>query len=248
MKGLLSVFTLIVTISAGYCQSTKSVVRLNNGVLIKGEIVEFVQDEYMIMKVMEGYDMRIPSENIRSFKIKKGKLAAYNPPGNGYFNYTSLGLLFLKANRYDAVDVNMSIHTVNGMRFLDIYKAGLGVGLDRYGTLSALPVYLSVSRDLKQSRVTPIFGASVGYSKMWESETFNEWKDYQNVKGGIFWQLGAGLRINYNKTALIFNYAYKRQNSRLTSVNEIWWWGNSDQSISENHKFRNMTLTVGMEF
>jgi hypothetical protein len=238
----------VLSVSITLAQSTKSVVRLKNGVLMKGEIVEFVQGEYMIMHVMDGYDMRIPAENIQSFKIKKGKLASYNAPENGYFNYTSAGFLFLRTNSFSSVDVNMSVHTLNGYRLFELYSTGLGIGLDRYGTLSSLPVYLSIRRDLKASRVTPVFNANVGYGWMWESDSFNEWEDYETVKGGIYWELGAGLRINYKKTALLFNYAYKRQNSQLTSVNNNWWWRSVESLSVEKHKFRNMVLTVGLEF
>lgn len=242
----IAITVLSVTISLA--QSTKSVVRLKNGVLMKGEIVEFVQDEYMIMHLMDGYDMRIPAENIQSFKIKKGKIASFEAPKNGYFNYTNTGFLFLKTNAFSSVDVNMSVHTLNGYRFLDLYSAGLGVGLDRYGLLSSLPVYVSIRRDLNSSRVTPFFNANAGYGWMWESKSFDQWEDYETVKGGLYWELGAGLRINYKKTALIFNYAYKRQNSKLEMLNNSWWWGGVENSSVENHKFRNMALTVGLEF
>ena len=217
---------------------------------MKGEIVEFVQGEYMIMHVMDGFDMRIPAENIRSFKIKKGTLATYNPPEKGYFNYTYTGLLFTKTNEYDGININMSFHTLNGYRLSGLYSTALGIGLDRYGAISSLPVYLSLRRDLNDSRVTPVINANIGYGWAWESESYNDWEDFQSVKGGLYWELGAGLRINYNKTALIISYAYKRQNTELEMLNDNWWgWGwGSESTVVENHKFRNMTLTVGMEF
>ena len=237
---------LILASSIAFGQSTKSVVKLNNGVILKGEIVEFTRGDYMIIHLMDGYDMRISLEDVRSFKIKDGKLKEYNLPSTGYFNYTSGGFLFLKGGRYDWVEVNMTVHTINGYRFHELYNAGLGVGLDRYGTTTSLPVYLSVRRDLFASRVTPMFNANVGYGWMWESDSYNEWEDFDNVKGGLYWELGAGLRINYKKTALIFNYAYKRQNSELTMTDDFWW--REEDTVVEHHNFRNMTLTVGLEF
>lgn len=241
---LITCCMLILTGSLAFAQSTKSKVVLKNGVLMKGEIVEFVQDDYLIIRVMDGQDMRIPANYIRSFKIKKGKLNTYNIPQKGYYNYTKGGFLFTKANEFDAVNVNMSVHTINGYRYNQFYSAGLGVGLDRYGSTSALPVYLSLNRDLFASRVTPVFSGSIGYSWMWEVN--DGWEDFDDVKGGLFWELGVGLRINYKKTALIFSYAYKHQNSELTITEDLWW--RAENTIVENHKFRNMALTVGMEF
>jgi hypothetical protein len=235
---------LLILSSLVFSQSTKSKVILKNGVMMKGEIVEFVQDDYLIIHVMKGQDMRIPADYIRSFKIKKGKMSTYNLPKQGYYNYTKGGFLFLKANEFDGVQVNMSVHTINGYRYNQFYGAGLGVGLDRYGSTSALPVYLSIYRDLLASKVTPTFNGNIGYGWMWEIN--DGWEEFDQVKGGLYWELGAGLRINYNKTALIFNYAYKRQNSELTISEDLWW--RAENTIKENHKFRNMTLTVGMEF
>ena len=231
--------------SAVFSQETKSKVLLKNGVLMKGEIVEFVQDDYMIMRIMDGTDMRIPANYVQSFKIKKGKLKTFNVPQKGYFNYTRAGFLFLKANEFDWVEVYMSVHTVNGYRLNELYSGGLGVGLDRYGNTSALPVYLSFTRDLFASRVTPTFNANLGYGFMWVANE-DEWNIVDNAKGGIYWEIGAGLRINYKKTALILNYAYKRQNSELTISEDIWW--RAETTVVENHKYRNMTLTVGLAF
>ena len=74
----------------------------------------------------------------------------------------------------------MTVHTINGYRFHQLYNTGLGVGLDRYGTITSLPLYLSVRRDLFASRVTPMFNANVGYGWMWESDSYNEWDDFDN--------------------------------------------------------------------
>ena len=245
-RSIILLAAMIICMTHVYGQRTKSKVVLKSGVHLRGEIVEFVQNEYMIMSVVDGQDLRIPANVIRSFKIKKGKLSTYNLPQQGYFNHTTAGFLFTKADRFDWVHTNMTIHTINGYRYNEFYSGGIGVGLDRYGSISSLPVYVAIRRDLFANKVTPMINTNFGYGWMWESDSFNEWDDFETVRGGIYWEIGAGLRINYRKTAFIINYGYKRQNSELTYFNN-WWWG-GENWVEEKRKFRNMTLTVGMEF
>jgi hypothetical protein len=242
---ILPALLLFITLHA-FGQSTKSVVKLKNGVVLRGEIVEFNQGDYLVIRVIEGQDMRISYDYIKSFKVKDGKFREYTVPEKGYFNYTYGGLLFLKGNSWDWLEANLTFHTVNGYRLNKKYYGGMGIGLDRYGTLTALPVYASLRTDFSDAKVSPTLNANFGYGFMWESTVFDDWENYNDVKGGFYYEIGAGIRVNYKKTALIFNYAYKHQDSELTIVNE-WWW-RAEDIVVEHHKFRNMVLTVGLEF
>ena len=57
----LPIILLLIINSVAISQQTKSKILLKNGVLMKGEIIEFVQDDSLIMRVMDGTDLRIPA-------------------------------------------------------------------------------------------------------------------------------------------------------------------------------------------
>lgn len=239
--------------STAFGQQPKSVVKLTNGVRLKGDIIEYVQDDYMIMHILDGQNLRIPFDyiykfNVRqTFKIPGLRVRGYDLPSKGYFNYTSAGLLFLKAYSYETVKIKPAIHMINGYRFNKRLGTGIGIGLDNYGPTSAFPMYLSIRGNLFSRRITPMFNADLGYSWMWKNDSFDNYLgDFDRVEGGYYWEVGAGIRLNLRSTALILNYAYKHQNSTLTETSTSWWTVNEVRV--EDRKFRNMVLSIGIEF
>jgi len=245
-NGFLIIMLLFCLTGMSKLYGQKSVVHLKNGSSVKGEIIEFKQGDYLVIKIFEGHEAKFFFNEISKYKIRSSDSKSYGLPPLGYFNYTSLGLLFTKTNEWDWVQANATVHMINGYRFHEFASAGLGIGLDRYGVTSAFPVYATIRYDVLENRVTPTFNANVGYAWMWESEAYDEWQEFDEVQGGFYWELGAGLRINYKKAALLFNLSYKHQHAEMTLLNSFWW--PADDIVVEKHNYRNMAFTVGVEF
>ena len=207
------------------------------------------------MHITKAQNLRIPFNYIQSFKItqsfklpgiKRKGVRLFNLPDRGYFNYSSAGVHFLNESEYERVQINPFFHMVNGYRFNEKYGTGIGMGLDNYVHTTALPLYLTIRRDLFPSRITPVLNANLGYGWMWGNGSFNSWDEFDRVEGGLYWEVGMGVRMNLRDTALILNWSCKNQNAVFTKTSTVWW--TVSDVLVENQSFRNMTLSLGVEF
>ena len=237
MKKVLALLLFCLIVSESKAQITK--IHLKNGSSVKGELIEFKQGEFISVKIFDNHIGRFALEDVSKYRIKSRK-SEFGLPDLGYFNYTSLGFLFVE-NDWGGQNAHFTGHTVNGWRFEQFTSTGLGIGLDRYGQVTALPIYASIRRDLFPSRTTPNVYANIGYSVMWEEDGWDFWEEFNTVNGGLYWEIGGGIRINYSRTALFFNMGFKKQHAYLESFGDTW-------SMQETRKLRNINLTMGMEF
>lgn len=232
-----------------YAQIGKTKVKLLDGSKLRGEVFENRVEEFITLSMMDSLKVTIGYENI---KWIKGNTYTYHPfkvKDSGYFNYTSFGLIFLKSNEFSAMHPDWTFHTVNGIRFHPRLRAGIGLGIDRYGESSALPIYLSGRADLLTTRITPVVNLNVGYAPMWIKKSQVEWGDLESVSGGFYWEVGAGVEFHYTKTVLILNLGYKQQSADLEYSNVWWWWGGASGEDAEEHRtFKNIAFTIGLEF
>jgi len=249
-------FIILIAVSFCYCfvsnlvyaQIGKAKVKLLDGSKLRGEVLENRVEEFITLTMMDSLKVTIGYEKI---KWIKGNTYSYHPfqtKDSGYFNYTSFGLIFLKSNEFSVVQPDWTLHTVNGLRLHPRLRVGLGLGIDRYGESSALPIYLSGRADLLTTRITPVANLNVGYAPMWIKKAQIEWGDLESVSGGFYWEIGAGIKFNYTKTALILNLGYKQQSADLEYANVWWWGGESGEDTVEYRTFKNIAFTIGLEF
>ena len=248
MRNVLILIVGMLLSSAVLGQGTKGVIQLKGGSKLKGMVTRTADQGSILIKVAEIDDpISVPFESIVWLKTKQVKYIELPAKRNGYFNLTHGGLIFSKAGEFDAVEPSWTIHTINGYRFHEKIQVGLGLGLDRYGGVSALPIYVNGSYDVLSSRTTPVVNLAVGGAPMWEAKRYDDFLTYEDVKGGVYYGMGLGIKINYVNSALVFMMNYKNQQGSMRVVDEWWWGGGPSQSV-ENRQFRNLSLTVGLEF
>lgn len=241
MRGI-SIIFLILTALNGFSQDRVKV-KMKSGSTITGKLIEYKVDDYLIVEIYDNTNLRIPFNEFQSFKSLKHVQFQLDDERR-YYNYSALGLLFVGSNGVEGLD--WTLHTQHGIQWNHVFKTSLGIGLDRYGDFSALPVYLGGRAEVGKNRVAPSIFTNVGYGHFWVKDNRSDWREFDRVRGGIFWELGAGMTIRRPETHFSLSLSYKSQYAAIDYV-AIDWGGYVDE-YHEDRIFRNIALTLGVAF
>lgn len=217
-------------INFSFAQSS-DLVKLKDGTVIKGEIVEYRVDQYVKIKTAEGNILEFPFEDISKTKIHHAVKVPI--PTKGFFNNTSMGILM---GTEDNVSPRINFHTVNGYQINQRMLTGIGFGVDRYkrnyyGSSNDLvfPLYANFTYLLRKSDVAPFVSVRGGYSFNFskKNSALNN-ADYlyyvpENRYGGIHSGIQVGIR-NYTKSNLGYTLSagYTFQQTKSSYSNSFW--------------------------
>jgi hypothetical protein len=246
------VFFVLIFLSATsnlHAQIDKEVkVKLKNGVKINGGIVKSLSDEFLELDVSGSDNIVIMFDHIRTISFKnyghlRGNFSEKlkRPPKlkiNTFYHELRGGLMFGEEN------VSGSIQTINGYKFTKYLGSGLGVGLNKFGNTVTLPIYAAAKGYLFDKKVTPFYFGDIGYGIAWHTNENNQMYQVEEIKGGLYWQVGLGYQINFYNSAMTFSLGYVNQKSSIDYfVNEIW---RPDRvEVSENRILRRIVFSVG---
>jgi hypothetical protein len=133
---------------------------------------------------------------------------------NGYFNVTTLGILFTGRqsdyyyyNNGSAVS-GLSLQFVNGYRFNTHYLIGGGAGIDVIEH-PLVQLYAQGRYELLKQQSTPFCFAEGGYSFDLKADEEQDWQSI-HYTGGWFYGAGAGMRFNFRHSgAFTLDAQYK---------------------------------------
>jgi hypothetical protein len=220
MKNLLLLILLAIPSYLWAQTNTIDVVELNNGSVIKGAILEIVPGEKVkILTKCDNtwvFDMkdvaRISKENAPSDKKQR-----FPESSQGYFNLTSIGVLAgPKTNQQIAP---FSLETINGYRFKDKCRLGLGLGLEFHGD-TYVPILIDGRVGLGKSQISPYFYAQAGYSLPMKKEKENGYNG-MTLQGGALYSAGFGVEIHLNPMNSI-NLSLGWREQVLNSEEKLW--------------------------
>jgi hypothetical protein len=179
----------------------EDVVYLNNGSILRGEIIEINEDEYLKVKISGGSVFFILMDEVE--KIKREK--AYRPKlfkQKGYVNYTGLEIL-----SGDQGSNAMRYQMVNGYQFTPLFSAGLGIGFVNYhDPLNTIPVFADARFKLLKSNTAPFIFLKGGYNF---SVNPNEEYPIEDHSGGLMLNAGIGIQFEINENVgWYFNAGY----------------------------------------
>lgn len=181
---------------------------LKNGSVIRGEIIEKRSDS----------SIRIQTENRNIFVYKEDEISTIGEiveennrrgfisileisyaAGTGQ-THTFQDQLFFNADHV------VSLRTINGYEFNDYFSLGIGVGIDKYQHFELLPLTVNFRAALSDKKITPFVEFNIG----------NSFK-ISNQEPGFLFNPAIGLRSYISpKTALIFSFGYKMQETKFT--------------------------------
>ena len=184
--------------------------------------------------------------NITEIGAQLGRIQANSNPD--YSNlWVSSSSFAPSYGRYPSLPPNygvnrnsLSIQTFNGVRLKNSLTPGITLGADWYGNSQFFPVMAALRGDIlkKQRRISPYYSVDAGYG-------FRGFGYSSDLRGGLAWSAGGGLRINTgNKTGLAIGVAYKQQNAVYnTPVDGIY-----TISQRENRVYNRLALRLGICF
>jgi hypothetical protein len=225
----------------------RDVIYLNNGSIIKGNIIEISENKTLKIESCENilvYDLtevqKIVKEEYTLFQkeVRPQKTS-------GYLNITSFGVLTGPAGNQNMAPV--SFETVNAYMLNGKYSFGLGIGMDLYEKVH-IPVFMDCRYILLNRNVSPVIILKGGYSLPVGSEEGNDYYYYNEYysKGGPMMTAGTGFvfRINdHNQVTISLAYRYQQ----LTTT-EIQRYSESKWEYDHSVKYNRIELKFGFYF
>ena len=249
-KGCLLLTFLFLTATTNLqAQIDKEVkVKLKNGVKINGGIVKSLSDKFLELDVSGDENVVIMFDHIRSISFRnyghiRGDFSEKlkEPPKlniNTFYHELRAGLMFGEEN------VSGSIQTINGYQFTKYLGTGLGVGLNKYGNSVTLPIYATAKGYLLDEKITPFYFGDIGYGFAWHTDENDHVFQVEEMRGGLYWQVGLGYQINFYNSAMTFTLGYVNQKSSIDYfINDSWRL--DPVEVSENRTIRRIIFSVG---
>ena len=222
------------------------VIFLKDGGSLFGKIIDQVPNDYVIIRLKNDDEVTFFAEEIARIKYNQRPRNDFYDKPTGFYHETDLGILSGEESISRGNSTNFSVHTVNGYRFRPWLQTGLGVGLDFQPNLHIVPFYLNIGGDIGRSKVVPVYFMNFGYSYA-EERRVEDFELFDDVEGGKYFHLGAGVKIKISRMALVFKMGYKRSDVR-TSDAFTDWTGRDVATFSVDRQIRRITATVGFSF
>lgn len=172
----------------------------------------------------------------------------YISPDKGYYNYSSLALLFGQGQ--NGLLPVPSLTTVNGWQINKRLFTGIGIGYEYY-EWSVMPVFADIKYMLGSDNFIPYGSFKIGYSFP-ISKPSDVYDDYNNnaskYYGGIQVSPEAGFRILLSdNTSLMMSIGYHFQQLSYRQLN-YYWWNNTGNESTVHTDFNRISLRVGFLF
>ena len=238
-------FLIIALDFAGFAQ-TLDVLKLKNGSIIKGKIINQKFDNQPLEKiqpdlVIETYDGSswvFKADEVAERSVEPFKDPAIRHKNQGFEHYTELGPLAMSNRASNGVTTSaFSFQTTNGYRFNQWLFAGLGVGADLYAIQTFVPIVLSIRGDFtNRGTKIPFYFVEGGYSI---NATSNDVINL-NYRGGQTYAAGLGLKLLFHQTtAFVVSIGYRFQRSTVQREAPL---------PIATEDFNRLTLRVGFSF
>lgn len=147
------------------------------------------------------------------------------------------------------VEYGMGAEVSYGFNVSDVFKTGIGAGLNIFGEHEykrVVPVFAEVQwTPFTRYRNTPYVQLDGGYAWGWQDAN----SFYREIQGGMRLHGGLGVRWRvFPKSSLTTELGLLRQSVTATRDN-WWWWGNRESDyIREVYQLNRWVLRVGWVF
>ncbi|MBT8232800.1 MAG: hypothetical protein KJN84_09235 [Bacteroidia bacterium] len=228
----------------GASELSQAYVQLKNGSKVQGEILEWVMDDYILLKMPWGSTLRIESDNIKKV-IQSTNLTAPSP----IYNFQETGLYYSakagvisgnEGNRAKGV-YGFTLSASAGHRFNRFLGVGGGLGFDRYVWASAedvIPIFAELSGYVSPTNTSLSYNLQVGYGFV-GADT-----DYllTEAEGGAMIYPSIGIRFGQENTKVTMDLGYKFQWASY-NYRDIWTaTTRSEQEVL----YKRLTLRFGI--
>jgi hypothetical protein len=232
---------------------TEDVVRLKNGSIIRGKILN-TQADTVVRVETEGRNVWVFSvadvRNITEEPIPRAEFSQ-----KGYVFALEMGVLSGRTRQTtwgwgwpntQSVPVNnFTFQVINGYQFNQYLALGAGLGIDAYNGAAITPLYLRVNGDVLPHRITPVYLLDAGYgfySSVFNAETTNNQSRY---RGGIMLNPAIGVRVHAGKhSSFLMSLGYRLQKYYVTTP----VGGTPGDRTEDTHTLNRLSIRAGFTF
>ncbi len=233
----------------------QDVIYLENGNIIRGNILEHIKDQYITIQSSDENTWRFNYEEISRVTIEPIKSIPknYQSIDKGYSGIVSIAMLVANGNpRYDQ-EVIPSLQTTQGYYFHPSLFAGLGTGMEIQERGLMLPLYAEFRTNIStKGHIYPHIYLQGGYGfPLHEGRERQAWVDGQwttekgDVNGGARFGGGLGIQVlTQQSLRWIFTIGYNFQ-----AYEEVYRGTRfEDERILEEITFQRITFGVGLSY
>lgn len=214
-----------------YAQQEGDALHLENGTILRGELVEPPSDSTYAIQLIGGSMIVVAKTEV----VKKAREPLWEAGKNpwlppiqihtgGWYNYSRLaitaGNLTTQQNRWGyqpSTVFGFSVQNVTGYRWHRLLWTGVGVGFDYYGSyaLPVFPLFVEVQGTPWKKAVSPFYMMQAGYGYV-SGQDYSNWGYRVSEKGGWYGQVGLGVKffsrseVNYGLVAGVSMQQTKR--------------------------------------
>jgi hypothetical protein len=228
--GILFLFPL--TLSAQ--ERVEDVVYLKNGSIIRGEITEMKENEFLKIETTGSNLFVINLDEVESIR-QEPVSGRYHFKEKGYMNRSGFEIL----NASDGS--SLRFYMVNGYQFNSQFGAGFGIGITPYNDpLTLIPFFVEMNLRFLESNSSPYIYLKAGYNFSVHHEDNVEINGH---RGGLLFNPGLGLQFNLRSgLGMFINAGYNIDNSSY----EFDTWG--PQTVETDLSFRRVNFGLGLSF
>ena len=252
----LTVVLLLITFASTAQVNTVSTVTLKSGLVIKGEIITLVPDDFIEIKTPIGTSMKIEWKDIQSLDFSNSPSYApktkkdYDFNDSSYYFSLAGGFPFgLDQGGYPSVGFSSSLSI--GKAINSKMRVGLVTGYDFYWwpNTGIIPLGIEFQGRFHEKGYTPYYYVQAGYGFVGYSGLENGWQ-MGETNGGIFIAPGLGLTAKRKAhSAWFLQLGLKIQKSYSSYWETIWDnQGGTDAFVEEVLTFRRFDLKFGFLF
>ena len=227
----------------GQSTGSKDIIKLKQGHTVQGKIIEWVHDEYVIIRLDSGAEVKFPFESIETIlqkelkrKRKINQIKEYSFSESGLYNSTSLDASLNEQSGYGLS------HAI-GWQFNRLLGIGIGSGLDSYTFNQErliIPLFIEIRSFILKKNISPYVILRAGYGFALK----NEENQITDADGGLFLNPEIGYRIGAKDGVnVMLGVGIKIQKATYTF--EFPW---SEQVNIDKMKFERFVLKFGVTF
>ena len=220
MKKILAGICFSLTLG-GVAQNDQVV--LKNGNIIEGKIITYDTNDSISILLSDSLKLSFSAKDVQGFK--SGEELTFVKK-KGFYNNTSIGVMFGETQDQLDVPVKLSVNTINGFQINKHFKVGAGIGVDYLTDAFYFPITLNSSYTLFNKFNSPFIRVYGGWAHPYvQKRTSKNWYstdlEYQGGK-----TLGAELGvISYIRKDVGFTIScgYRFQQLQIHQTPNNYW-------------------------
>lgn len=155
----------------GVAQSDQ--VLLRNGNIIEGKIINYDINDSISILLSDSLKVSFSTKDMKGFK--SGKELTFVKK-KGFYNNTSIGVLFGETQDQFDIPLKLSVNTINGFQINKHFKIGAGIGVDYFTDAFYFPITLNSSYTLFDKFNSPFIRVYGGWAHPYvQKRAYQNW-------------------------------------------------------------------------